>query len=163
MGYAFGCSIWIEFRDVYMHVYAQVLELGRTLKDDDRFFAHTMHGDKDIFRLALLMTHTPFHFVPHLPAVATHEGGLVALAHFYGTDPAPLLFSHSRVRSREAYGHLYRLKDELLSLSSVCAHAPFSSDRYISYKAYDVEATVRFVEALRADTDLKWSRIMAAA
>ena len=104
--------------DVSRH--GAALALAVFMKDDWRFFAHTFHGDKDIFRLAFLIMRTPFHFNPHLPGSSLVGGGCNALVHFFGDSSLPLFFSQRGAFTLEVVRHVFRLREELRGAVSVC-------------------------------------------
>jgi len=68
--------------------HAGLLEVGRRMIDDGRFFKHVVNGDKDIFRLVHLIAGEPFTFVNSIPGYSTASpagGGRDCLTHYFGT------------------------------------------------------------------------------
>jgi hypothetical protein len=64
-----------------------LLDFGRKLIEDRKFFKKIINGDKDIFRFVHLITGQPFYFVPHFPGYSFSGHERDCLVHFYTPSP----------------------------------------------------------------------------
>jgi Mannosyltransferase putative len=64
-----------------------LLDFGRKLIEDRKFFKKIVNGDKDIFRFVHLITGQPFYFVPHFPGYSFSGHERDCLVHFYTPSP----------------------------------------------------------------------------
>lgn len=103
-----------------------LLHLALKLISDAKFFKRVVNGDKDLFRLAHILTYTPFYFVPHIPgySVPGSDGSGLrdCLVHFFGDgEGKPMFFHQLKTRNPDAFQYVLRAPSNVRHLASVCA------------------------------------------
>jgi Mannosyltransferase putative len=123
-----------------------LLDFGRRLIEDQKFFKKIINGDKDIFRFAHLITGQPFYFVPHFPGYSFSGHERDCLVHFYTPSPSstsavadavaqsststatsteanseiPMFFHQLKTRNPESFSQILRIPIKYRNDPSAC-------------------------------------------
>ena len=144
---------------VDMSRHAAVLALAVFMKDDWSFFAHTFHGDKDIFRLAFLIMRSQFYFNRHLPGSSIVGGGWNALVHFFGDSSLPLFFNQRGIFTIEAFRNVFRVRQEAVSVCNSEKTSKVYRPLTLTEDGFDSDALAAQISALVRVAEAKWSLV----
>ena len=150
-----------SFSAIDLNRHLALVELSIFLMESS-FFSELIYGDKDAMRYAHLMMDVPFFFVPQLPAISVElpSNRRDSLAHFFGNNTSPMLFHQLKTRNPESMRAVFRLRDELKDLPSLCVDSISEATHAkmdLSNSAYDPEQGVSLARRIYEKADEYWN------